>query len=66
MSDDLIQAAVKEFQCKKQWGELRIVFRAGVPMNIVSTVDSQIRGPEQAAVASASGRKPNGPEYRTR
>jgi hypothetical protein len=54
----------EDFRRHAHWGEIRVVFRNGVPMNIASTVDTQIRGPEQAAVAS--GRKPNGPEYRQR
>lgn len=53
----------REFYAKKNWGEIRVVFRSGVPMNIISAVDTQIRGPEQAAV-SHGGSKPNVKEYR--
>jgi len=56
---------VEQFRVNKSWGEITIRFRAGVPMNLVSAVDQQIRGPEQAAVANPTlGRKPNGAEYR--
>ena len=54
----------EDFRRNNHWGEIRVVFRAGVPMNIMNAVDTQIRGPEQAAVSQ--GRKPNGPEHRTR
>ena len=53
---------VEQFSKNKSWGEITIRFRAGVPMNIVSAIDQQIGGPEQAAVSQ--GRKPNGYETR--
>jgi hypothetical protein len=55
-------SAYEDFRRNNYWGEIRVVFRSGVPMNIASTVDTQIRGPEQAAVSQ--GRKPNGIEHR--
>lgn len=56
---------VEQFRKNQSWGEITIRFRAGVPMNLVSAVDQQIRGPEQAAVANPTqGRKPNGYETR--
>lgn len=54
---------IEQFRKNQSWGEITIRFRAGVPMNMVSAIDTQIRGPEQAAVSNP-GRKPNGYETR--
>jgi hypothetical protein len=51
-----------EFYKKKQWGKIEVVFRQGVPMTVTSTINEQVRGPEQAAVIK--GDKPYAKEYR--
>lgn len=51
-----------EFYAKKNWGEITVVFRAGVPMNIRSMISEQLRGPEQTSVSQGS--KPYVKEYR--
>jgi hypothetical protein len=52
-----------QFAKDESWGEIRVVFRKGVPMSIATMVDTQIFGPAQAEAAS-KGRKPNVKEYR--
>jgi hypothetical protein len=56
------QKFAEELERTKAWGEIVVVFRAGVPMSIASTVNHRINGPEQAAIAR--GEKPYVKEYR--
>jgi hypothetical protein len=56
-------ALADEFYKKRNWGEITVIFREGVPMNIGSKVTKRLDGAEQIAVSK--GAQPNGkPEYR--
>jgi hypothetical protein len=58
------QRFAEEMERTKSWGEIVIVFKAGVPMSIASTVNHRIVGPDQAQIAK--GEKPNAIEYRNK
>jgi hypothetical protein len=62
------QKFAEELEKSKAWGEIVVVFKAGVPMSISRTVNHRITGPDQAAVAAGNknkgGNNPYGYEHR--